>query len=251
LVREKLLLLCRTYPDFSQKYYYRICMAGITESGELRRIFPIPIRFYLKNINFFKNYNWIVYERKGKGDHRKESYKIDFKSIRIVEPASPQEICQLINERLTSLEELSELKNQENISLGFIKPKIKKSIIDKSENRKDKKANLDSQLTLFGGRIGEYYVPYVVKFSFSCLNSPSCSGHNIMCEDINFWYFFKEKLEKKDSIEAIKKDFNDKFLNWILNDKDLVFMMGTHYLFKTWLIISIISPIAISEKRFI
>ena len=237
-----MLLLCKTYPDFSQKYYYRICMSGITDMGELRRIFPVPINFFLKNINIFKNYHWIEYELKEKGDYRKESFKVKFNTIKPIGTASSSEIFKYVSERINSLEKLSELRDNENISLGFIKPKITKTIIELSRERNEKKRRLDSQLTLFNGRLGDLYVPYLVRFDFFCIDSPLCSGHSIMCEDINFWHFFKEEMEKKNSFESIENNFKEKFLTWIQNDKGLIFMMGTHFQYKTWLIISILSP---------
>ena len=249
MVKERLLLLCKTYPDIGQKYNYRICMAGITNTDKLRRIFPIPINFFLKNINIFKKYHWIEYELKEKGDYRQESFKVKFKTIRLIKTASSTEIFVYINKRINSLEKLSELRDNENISLGFIKPKIAKTTIELSKERKERKRRLDSQLTLFNGRLGDYYIPYIVKFNFFCLNSPNCKGHNIVCEDIDFWHFFKEELEKNNSFKSVRENFNEKFLNWIRNDKDLIFMMGTHYLYKTWIIISIISPIAFKNTN--
>lgn len=242
MVKEKLLLLCKTYPDLGRQYYYRICMAGITERGELRRIFPIPINFYKKNINLFKNFHWIEYQRKDKGDQRKESYKIDYRSMKSIKSESSGVVLNLIEERITSLEVLNDLKDKENRSIGFIKPNIKELLIETSAERKKKKKNLDSQLTLFGGTLGDNYIPYFVRFKFSCYNSSQCSGHSIICEDINFWNFFKEKSKENQSLEKIQRDFDKQYSELLLSDKNLIFMMGTHFLFKTWLIISIFSP---------
>jgi len=43
-MKERLLLLCMTYPTESRKYGSSVCMAGITDEGEFRRIYPVPIR---------------------------------------------------------------------------------------------------------------------------------------------------------------------------------------------------------------
>lgn len=217
-------------------------MAGITDTGEMRRIFPIPIRFYLKNIDSFKQFHWIKYDRKGKGDYRKESYKIDYKKIDLIKSATIEEVFELINSRINSIENLTELRNEENISLGFIKPKITKITLERPKNRIEKKRELSLQLTLINGTLGDYYVPFFVKFDFTCMNSSNCSGHSIICEDINLWSFLKEELEKNKSFQSIEEKFNAKFLKRLFNDEDLIFMMGTHYLYKTWMVISIISP---------
>ena len=241
MVREKLLLPCTTYPDIGGQNYYRLCMAGITSKGELRRVFPIFIQHYEKNIDLFKKFHWIEYERKEKGDYRKESYKIDFHQIKLIRFENLGKIINFIESRLTNLEFLDNLKDQENTSLGFIKPNIENVLIEASEERIAKKKRLSSQLTLFGGNLGDNYVPYFVRFRFFCQNSTDCSGHSIICEDINFWNFFKKEIEDKSSFDLIKKKFNEQYLESLL-DNDLIFMMGTHFLFKTWIIISIISP---------
>ncbi len=240
MVREKLLLLCTTYPDIGRQNYYRLCMAGITSKGELRRIFPIPIQLYEYNIDLFNKCHWIEYNRKEKGDSRKESYKIDFHQIELIRFENLSKVINLLESRLTNLEILNNLKDQENVSLGFIKPNIKNVSMETSEERIVKKKRLSSQLTLFGGTLGDNYVPYFVRFHFFCQNSSDCSGHSIICEDITFWNFFKKEIEDKNTFDLIKKKFNERYLDSLL-ENDLIFMMGTHFLYKTWMIISIIS----------
>ena len=216
-------------------------MAGITGEGELRRVFPIPIHYYEKNIDLFKKFHWIEYERKEKGDYRKESYKIYCHQIKLIKFENLSKVSNFIESRLTNLEVLNDLKDQENTSLGFIKPDIENVLIETPEKRMAKKRQLSSQLTLFGGTLGDNYVPYFVRFHFFCQNSTDCPGHSIICEDINFWNFFKKELEDNSSFDLIKKKFNEQYLECLM-DNDLIFMMGTHFLYKTWIIISIISP---------
>lgn len=241
MVREKFLVLCATYPDISKQRSYRLCMAGITDEGEMRRIFPIPIQAYERNIDLFKKFHWIEYERKQKGDTRKESYKINFHRIKLIKLENLSIILKLIESKLTNLEELNEIKDQDNTSLCFIKPYIESVSVETTEERAIKKRHLTSQLTLDGGTLGDNYIPYFVRFHFFCQKSTNCSGHSIICEDINFWNFFKKELEGKNSLKRIKKKFNEQYLDCLLNE-NLIFMMGTHFLYKTWIIVSIISP---------
>jgi hypothetical protein len=42
--RENILILCKTYPSPSAKYSETSCVAGMTEDGQLLRLYPIPFR---------------------------------------------------------------------------------------------------------------------------------------------------------------------------------------------------------------
>ena len=37
-----MLVLAKAYPIISRKYEHLVCIAGITEAGEWRRIYPVP-----------------------------------------------------------------------------------------------------------------------------------------------------------------------------------------------------------------
>ena len=240
MVREKLLILSITYPEFSKKYFYRVCIAGITETGELRRIYPVPIKFFLENSKIFEKYNWIEYDRFAKGNSRKESYKISLRNIKKVGPIKINEVVDLIKNKITNLEILSELRDNKDISLGFIKPNNLKITVEILKKRIEKKKDLTSQRTLFNGTIGDLFIPHHVKFDFLCSKSLSCNGHNIICEDIKYWDYFRENLNNKKSYYLNSKKVEIEIINPIKTNPDLIFMMGTHFQFKTWLVISVL-----------
>lgn len=41
---ERILILAKTYPSPSAQYVETSCVAGISESGAMRRLFPVPFR---------------------------------------------------------------------------------------------------------------------------------------------------------------------------------------------------------------
>lgn len=41
-LKEKCLVLAKTYPAISQKYASLVCVGGIKEDGIFRRIYPVP-----------------------------------------------------------------------------------------------------------------------------------------------------------------------------------------------------------------
>jgi hypothetical protein len=78
---EKLLILTKTYPEPSTKYRETTCVAAVTQTGALRRIFPVPFRL-LQGAQKFQKWEWIEARvAKSLRDHRPESYKIDVDTI--------------------------------------------------------------------------------------------------------------------------------------------------------------------------
>lgn len=43
--RERILVTVKAYPNPSKKYIETVCVAGVTESGQWIRLYPIPYRF--------------------------------------------------------------------------------------------------------------------------------------------------------------------------------------------------------------
>jgi hypothetical protein len=83
-MKERLLVLAKATPEISSKYEHFVCVAGITESGEWRRIYPIPWKIFGKSsYKNFKKKSWIEYELESEvpSDHRPESRKIKYDSI--------------------------------------------------------------------------------------------------------------------------------------------------------------------------
>ena len=57
-LRTKVLITVMTYPHPSAKYQEVICTAGVTETGEWVRLYPIDYRYRPKEQKFQK-YQWI------------------------------------------------------------------------------------------------------------------------------------------------------------------------------------------------
>ena len=55
----RVLILCKTYPSPSSKYAETSCVAGMTESGELIRLYPVPFRL-VADEQQFKKWQWIT-----------------------------------------------------------------------------------------------------------------------------------------------------------------------------------------------
>ncbi len=75
-MKEKILITVKTYPILSRKYAELVCTAGVNESGEWRRIYPVRFR-RLHDVQKYRKFQWIEAEiRKSRTDRRPESYNI-------------------------------------------------------------------------------------------------------------------------------------------------------------------------------
>lgn len=84
--KKKILITVKTYPTPANKYIETVCTAGLTESGEWIRLYPIRFRM-LDEEKQFKKFDWIeveVEKRSINKDRRPESYFCNSDSIRII-----------------------------------------------------------------------------------------------------------------------------------------------------------------------
>lgn len=89
-MNENILITVKTYPTLSKKYAELVCTAGVTESGEWRRLYPVRFRQLYEGQKYGK-YQWVEAElEKSDSDGRPESYKIIRNSLSAIgSPLSP------------------------------------------------------------------------------------------------------------------------------------------------------------------
>ena len=81
----KVLITVKTYPIPSSRYEELVCTAGVTETGDFIRLYPINFR-ELPFDQQYKKYQWIeIMATKHEGrDARKESYRPDCDTLKII-----------------------------------------------------------------------------------------------------------------------------------------------------------------------
>ncbi|WP_423792099.1 hypothetical protein ACPB8Q_05070 [Methanocaldococcus indicus] len=242
-MKERLLVLAKAAPVQSKKYENLVCVAGITEKGEWRRIFPIPWKIFAGYGNIkFKKKQWIEYElREDKSpDGRPESRKIKPETITPLHEERFRNIKKMLEERLTTMEELQS-KGRHECTLGVIKPKITDMVWEDRKEQVIKSENIKKQKTLDGKTVFtleplDKKFQYIFKCSSTCPNE-----HKIMCEDWELEELYR-KLKKKygtnKACELVKK----KFTKEIYYQDNTYFIVGTHAIWNTWLIVSVIYP---------
>lgn len=252
-VHKNVLITVKAYPEKSKKYGACICTAGITDNGEFIRLYPVPMSLF-KEMGGLKKYTWVSVECKKASEYlmRKESYKIVNENIKKLQQIDTgkkvdwerrnEVILPLLSK---SLEQLEKEKDEDSTSLGIIKPKTieKLSIDDINTLTGDEKSiNEDIQTTLYGGKVfSPEKIPYAFRYHFKCDDS-TCKGHKIMCEDwemIESWRNWRRTYNGED---VLREKFIEKYYNWIRNERDPYFFVGTHSKFNTWLIIGLYYP---------
>lgn len=249
----KVLITVMTYPHPSQGYQELVCTAGITESGDWVRLYPIDYRYRERNQQF-KKYQWIevVLGPAGAGnDNRKESRRPDLDSIRLLgEPIKPDHEWRDRRAIIDVLphytrDQLFELHAQDRTSLGIVRPTrvLDMEIRPVSKEWKPEWQALYNQLKLFGPPQKPLRkIPYSFHYVFECEDSGGKS-HKAMCEDWELGMLFLNEADRLGSDQAAAESVRQKFLGELCReDKDTRFFMGTHFPYNTWLVLGVFWP---------
>lgn len=249
----RVLITVMTYPHPSRGYNELVCTAGLTESGEWVRLYPVDYRYRPRDQQF-KKYQWIevVLGPRGAGnDNRKESRRPELDSIRLLgEPIDTKHEWRerrAIIDRLPHFtrNELVSLHDQDKTSLGVVRPSrvLDLEIRAADAEWKPEWQSLFTQLQLFGPPQRPLRkIPYTFHYVFECSDSGGKS-HTAMCEDWELGTLFLKQSERLGSDKEAAESVRDRFLGELCrSDKDTRFFMGTHFPYNTWLVLGVFWP---------
>lgn len=257
--KERILILAKTYPSPSTQYVETSCVAGITQNGAMRRLFPVPFRM-IEEGQQFKKWQWInVRIEKANKDHRLESHKLYVDTIECAEQIDTKNQWSSRHEWLDkipsfdSFDELETARLSDRLSLALLRPKKLVDLeIQKARNpewtkeEKEKLTKEQMQGDLFSEDDAKQQVkelrkvPYDFYYRYLCDTPDGEKEHKHKIVD---WeagaLFWKCRRSYGANWEA---PFRNKLENQ-LGDKDLMFLMGNQHRFQDqWLIISLIYP---------
>lgn len=260
---ERVIVLAKTYPELSTKHGPLVCVAGVNEYREWRRLYPIPFKIWLDDkysgLRFRK---WDIIEvevsdRPPPHDKRHESRKVlNWESIRVVDHIESWEArLAIISELLDSdVEAIIESGR----SLGVIKPAVVYDFYDKPRRRLREEAEkevlkkmdeADATLTLLEyvrirdkNILPEVSEPDVkieetpwIGYRFRCGN-PLCRGHEMMVID----WEAQELFRKYKTVDGPVKQ---KLFNELVFQRDLYFIIGNTWKYhKSFMIIGLFYP---------
>lgn len=253
-ISERILILCKTYPSPSAGHAETSCVAGITESGEMRRIFPVPFRL-IDDAQQFKKWQWITAKvEKARNDHRPESHTIFIDTIECEEPPIPstngwQKRRPWIDRIPTfqSFNEAERARQTDGITLALIKPSrivgLDITALRDPEWTDEERAKLlreQNQGNLFQEpktvRLLKK-LPFDFHYRYECADGLS-HRHKIVDWEAGALYWNVVRQHRNDWEQPFRARYEAEF-----SGKDLGFLLGTMHRFPDqWLIVSVIYP---------
>lgn len=254
----KVLITVMTYPHPSESYQELVCTAGVTESLDWVRLYPIDYRYRPLNQRFRK-YQWIKVNLgpavSKSNDDRKESRRPDLDSIKLLgEPLSVKKSWaerRKVVDRLPhhTVNQLKALHKSENVSLGVTRPKrvCDLEIKPTTTEWKPEWQGLFKQLRLFGPQQKPLAkLPYSFKYVFEC--DDSSKPHTATCTDWELGVLFLKERDNLVSEKAAAESVKNKFFGELCrSDKDTRFFMGTLFPYNVWLVLGVFWPPKIEQ----
>jgi hypothetical protein len=237
------LVLCRAIPEESKKYFHTVCVAGVTDKSELRRIYPVPFkpRVFGGGIPFRKK-EWMeanLSPPDDKWDKRPESRKIDMTSVKVLTKADDNEVRKIVRSHLSVNVGAIEASGA---SLGFIKPKfldyeldiLSTSVLDEQAMISEEGLSPQNMVKLKQESI--YRFVCQDRSGCTCLNQP----HKISIHDWEVNELYRNVVGRDKDPRVITAKMRAKWFDWMKDERDTYFMMGTHHRWKNWLIVSVL-----------
>ncbi len=263
--RTKVLITVMTYPHPSVTHTELVCTAGITESGEWVRLYPIDYR-YRPIEQRFRKYQWIEVDlgpRGAENDNRAESRKPNLDSIKLVGPPITADrnwierraiieklpVSTLI--QLRDRHEAAKDAGQRPVSLGIVRPSRVVDVVVEAtsgEWKPEWKAEL-AQGSLFSEERKEIKkLPFTWRYVFECEDSVG-KPHTAMNEDWEIGVLYWKELEKLGSAEKAAESVRQKCLQMVGPDRDPRFFMGTVFPYNTWIVLGVFWPAKEDQAR--
>lgn len=246
----KVLIVVKTYPTPARKGLEVCCTAGITETGEWIRLFPISFRF-LEQEQQFGRYQWIEVRVQKASDTRPESYEVDLDSIRKIgapintkkQWADRRELVEPLRSHCLCC--LKQARDKDNYpTLGFFKPKEITSFSIEDDDVGWSEADLArlNQPSFFGTTPVTTLekIPYRFKYQFRC-DHETCNGHSLTCSDWEISQAYRKY--KRIYGNKWREKFLEKFENQMVNKFDTHFFVGTVHIHpQSWIIVGLYYP---------
>lgn len=240
-----------TYPHPSRRHQETVCTAGITESANWVRLYPIDYR-YRPGHQRFRKWQWIEVALAPSGygaDQRTESREPDLSTLRIL--GGPLSTKDDWRERRAiidpmphhTLKQLEALYDAQRVSLGIVRPKrvLDLKVTPVEREWPAKYQELWSQLRLFGTQKPLRKIPYKFQYVFECEDSDR--PHQVMNEDWELGVLFLKEVERRGSEDQAVRSVRHNFLDVMCRkDRDTRFFMGTRHPYNEWLVIGTFWP---------
>jgi hypothetical protein len=257
--KKRVLLTVKAYPEPSKKYGSSVCLAGITDSGEFIRLFPVP--FDLFRSRKIPKYSWIEVECTRVNDYtgRKESHKVrrdapncgitvvDDSLVRTEGGRTPwiERSRKVMPLRSESIEELQRKFGEDRTSLGIVKVNSLldfhyRKPLDEFERDVEEGRSTQIQRNLYGiDRSLLEVIPHNFYYRFKCCQD--CPEHDMSFEDWELFESFRSWRRNYKDNDVLWTKLREKYLDWF-RARDLHFFVGTHSRWGNWMIVGAYYP---------
>ncbi len=263
----KILIAVKTYPIPSTKYDELVCTAGVKETGEFVRLYPINFRD-LPSGQQYRKYQWIEVkaQKRGREDIRKESYRPDLSTFRTLgRPIGTgrkgdwsERARYVLAQPSRSMEQLRRAWKEDRTSLGVFKPKEIRTLVVTADNADWDPAFKEAlkQYRLWDERTASRRplrkVPFKFHYRFRC-DDPDCDHeHKMSIVDWEvgalFWKLRDQGFTEKEAAEKVRYKFFDELCS---PTKDTYFIVGNmldHP--RSWLVLGLFYPKAAEPSLF-
>jgi hypothetical protein len=236
---ETVLIIGRASPEPSRKHLETVCTGGITDKGEVLRLYPIPLR-YLEAGSKYRLWTWAKFAiQKNPSDKRKESFRVREDSIQILgEIDDWSERFALLEKAIfPDRETLDEMYHKDWTSVGVVEIQLLDFFATPRKKVWEKSKPHIRQSHLYVQRKPLEQLPFEMRIKFNCKNNPNCKGHTSALIGWQYMEAFRNFRDKYGSDEnafeilkdKVKKSFED-------NRKRSFALLGTHSRYGSWMV---------------
>jgi hypothetical protein len=237
--QKRVLIIGRASPEPSKKHIETVCTGGITELGELLRLYPIPLR-YLQQEQRYKQWSWAEFEiRKSPSDKRKESYIVRQDTIRVLgQVDSEAERFHLLSKGIVSDKEtLDVMRQKDRTSIGLVEIDVQDFVGKPRRREWSKEKPYIKQSHLYVEKKPLEQPPIEVQIKFRCKSNPSCKAHQ--CSLIGWEYTegLRKFVIKYDSLDGAFMRLREALAKRYMDPAKRTFaLMGTHFKYASWMV---------------
>lgn len=256
-VNENILILVKTYPHPSSTYGELVCVAGITEQGEWRRLYPVPFRD-LPAYRQFRKYSWVnVDVAKRKEDLRPESYQPNIESVEIANWVDTKHYWRARREfvetlSVSTVSELERGRSGDGASLGVVVPSdvIDIEVTEVGDRWSEEDRGKLNQLKL-GDSVAKALtkIPFEFRYVFMC--EDDVKPRRALITDWELSMRYLNGLKNRDAHEAAAevRDFYLKLMD--KSNFDTRLFMGTTHPYNKWIVVGLFRPPKMKQSALI
>lgn len=235
---DRVVILVKALPEVSDRYGETVCCAGLTPSGEWRRLFPIRFR-QLRDSKFSRwqsiEYDW----RSPKDDPRRESQRVVDGSIEPLGSLRQSEREKFLGPHILASVAEAQERGQ---TLALVRPlksnffwTKKKDVKIEKERAAYKRAA--AQLSFLDKELVDFNpCPYEFRMKYETADGRAHVSTCLDWETTATFYKQSKKYGDAGALEHLDKMYNARY-----PEKGMAFAMGTHSRYKnTWLLVGII-----------